>query len=85
MMRMEAVYGCGDSLTPDVAAKLAMAAERHQARLELECGGKRILLDSLIGILSLECHRGTRLTILADGPDEQAAAEAIRGEIEKRD
>ena len=80
MVRIEAVYGCGEGLTPDVAAKLATVAER--AHLELECGGKRVLLDSLIGILSLECRRGTRLAIHADGEDEQAAAEAVRGVIE---
>ncbi|MBR1821009.1 MAG: HPr family phosphocarrier protein [Clostridia bacterium] len=84
MMRMEAVYGCGDGLTPDVAAKLTQAAERYRARLELECGGKRVLLDSLIGILSLECPRNSRLTIFADGEDAQAAAEAIREILEKR-
>ena len=81
MMRMEAVFG-RDSMTPDIAAKLATAAEHHRARLELECGGKVVLLDSLIGILSLECRRGTRLTILADGEDERAAAEAIRAVLE---
>ena len=84
MLRMEAVYGCGDNLTPDVAARLATVAERYRARLELECGGKAVLLDSLIGILSLECRRGTRLAILADGEDEQAAAGAIREVIEER-
>ena len=82
MVRIEAVYGCGEGLTPDVAAKLATVAERYRAHLELECGGKRVLLDSLIGILSLECRRGTRLAIHADGEDEQAAAEAARGVIE---
>ena len=84
MIRIEAVYGCGDSLTPDVAARLATVAERYRAQLELECAGKRVRLDSLIGILSLECRRGTKVAILAEGEDGQAAAEAIREVIEKR-
>lgn len=82
MVRMEAVYGRGDGLTPDVAAKLAQAAERYRAHLELECGGKRVLLDSLIGILSLECPRNTRLTVLAEGEDAEAAAGAIKAILE---
>lgn len=77
MTRREAVYGCADALTPDVAAKLAQLAESRRAKLELECGSKRVPLDSLIGILALECHRGTRLTVIAEGEDEQAAAEAV--------
>ena len=78
MVRLEAVFGCGDSLTPDVAAKLAAIAERYDAKLEMEHEGKRVLLDSLIGILSVPCGKGDRLTILAEGDDAQAAAEAIR-------
>ena len=77
MVRLEAVFACGDGMTPDVAAKLTAIAERYDAKLEMERGGKRVLLDSLIGILSVPCRRGDRLTILADGVDAQAAAEAI--------
>ncbi len=82
MVRLEAVFGCGNSLTPDVAAKLAATAERYSARLEMEHEGKRVLLDSLIGILSLPCRRGDRLTIIAEGEDAGAAAEAIAGALE---
>ena len=78
MIRIEAVFDCADNLTPDVAARLAAAAERYRAQLELECAGKRVLLGSLIGILSLECQRGTKLAVIAEGEDEQTAAEAIR-------
>lgn len=77
MIRMDAVFDCADNLTPDIAARLTQVTERCRAHLEMECDGKRVLLDSLIGILSVPCSRGTRLTVVADGEDEQAAAEAI--------
>ena len=77
MLQREAVYGCGDALTPDVAAKLTQVAERYRADLQLECAGKRVLLDSLIGILSLDCRRGTRLTVLGEGPEAAEAIDAI--------
>ena len=77
MLQREAVFGCGDALTPDVAAKLTQVAERYRAELRLECAGKRVLLDSLIGILSLDCRRGTRLTVLGEGPEAAEAVDAI--------
>ena len=82
MVRMEAVFQCGDGMTPDVAAKLTAIAEKYDAKLEMERGGKRVLLDSLIGILSVPCRRGDVLTILAEGQDAQAAAEAIAAALE---
>lgn len=84
MVRLEAVYGCGESLTPDVAARLAQVAEHYAAHLEMECAGKQVLLDSLIGILSVPCARGTQLTVVAEGEDERAAAEAIAAVLEGR-
>ncbi len=84
MTLKEVVFGCGEALTPDVAAKLTALAERYAAKLYMECAGKRVLLDSLIGILSVECLRGTRLTVIADGPDEQDAADAVAEALEGR-
>ena len=83
MIRNEAVFGCGDALTPDVAARLTQAAERFEATLWMERGDKRVLLDSLIVILSIQCRRGDRLAILAEGEDAQTAAEAIAAVIER--
>ena len=82
MVRMEAVFNCADGMTPDVAAQLAQAAERYRSNLQMECGGKRVLLDSLIGILSVACRRGTALAVIADGEDEHDAAQAIAALIE---
>ena len=41
-------------------------------------------MDSLIGILSLDCPRGTRLTVVADGADGSGAAEAVARLLEGR-
>lgn len=82
MLHRQAVYGCGEGLTPDVAAKLTRLSERFHSRLEMQIDGRRVPLDSLIGILSVECPRGTRLTVIADGEDESAAAEAVARALE---
>ena len=77
MVRREVVFGCGEAMTPDIAARIAQLAERFSAGLHLECGEKRVRLDSLIGILSVECRRGKSLAVVADGEDEQPACAAI--------
>ena len=82
MIRMEAVYGCGDSMTPDVAAKLTAITEYYDARLEMDHAGKRVLLDSLIGILSVPCNRGDRVTIRAEGGEAPGGAGAIAAVLE---
>lgn len=74
MVRNEALFGCAESMSPDVAAQLA---DRFAADLQLACGNKCVRLNSLIGILSVPRRRGTPLTVIAEGEDEQAAARAI--------
>ncbi len=84
MYSTEAVFNCADNLTPDVAAMLVGIAEHYAAHPEMECAGKRVRLDSLIGILSVPCRRGDALAILAEGEDAPAAAEAIAKALEGR-
>ena len=82
MVRMNAVLSCADSLTPALAARLTRVEENYSSRMHLEYNGVRVRLDSLIGILSVPCHRGSGLVVIADGADEQAAAEAIRDTLQ---
>ena len=84
MVRTEVAFQCGDGLTPEIAARLAQMAEHYQARLLMECDGKRVLLDSLIGILSVDCTRGMTVGVIADGEDEQAAMEAAAAVLADR-
>ena len=84
MIRRDVEFGCADSMTPDIAVKLVSIAERSTARLDLACGGKRVCLDSLIGILSVECRRGTRVEVLAEGDGAEADVDAIVELLEGR-
>lgn len=77
MVRTVAEFSVSDRMTPEIAAKLAQQAEKFAANLVIEYGNASILLDSLIGVLSLDLNRGTRLTVIADGADEAEAANAI--------
>lgn len=77
MVKLETVFAAVDTLAPEFAAKLADHAARFQSNIFLGCGEKLLSLDSLICILALELHRGVSVSVVAEGEDEQAAAEEI--------
>ena len=78
MIKLDTFFEAADGLTPEFAAKLSAYAARFESDISVECGEKCLNLDSLICILSLELYRGVKVSILADGSDEAAAAEEIR-------
>ena len=75
MVRLETVFSAALGLTPEFAAELSQVASRFHADIKLSCEGKQLRLDSLIGILALDLHRGVK--VIAEGDDEQDAAKAI--------
>ena len=82
MVRLEATFRAAEGITPDLAAEIIQRASRYEAITEIEMGSTRVVLGSLIGILSLELRQGSPLTIIADGTDEHTAAQSIRELIE---
>lgn len=78
MVKVETVFNAADTITPEFAAKISDCAAKFQAVVSLDCGGKQLQLDSLICILALELYRGVKVAIVAEGADEDAAAEAVR-------
>ena len=77
MVRLETVFSAALGLTPEVAAELSQVASRFHAEITLSGEGKQLRLDSLIGILALDLHRGVKVEVIAEGDDEQDAAKAI--------
>lgn len=82
MVKLEAKFRAAESITPDLAVEIIQRASRYEAITELEIGNTRVVLGSLIGILSLELRQGAAVNIIAEGQDEQTAAEGIRELIE---
>ncbi|MCE1205877.1 MAG: HPr family phosphocarrier protein [Spirochaetia bacterium] len=60
------------------SAMIAQTAVKFTSRVFLEKGGNRINAKSIMGIITLAASFGSVIKIIADGPDEQAAAEAIK-------
>ena len=59
------------------AARLATAAGRYECRLTLECEGLVLNMKSMLGLLSQAKLPDGRAMLVADGPDEQAATQAV--------
>ena len=83
MVKLETIYLAGLGLTPEFAVELSQTASRFHADIQLSCEGKQLRLDSLISILALDLHRGVKVAVIAEGEDEQAAAEAIAEKLAK--
>jgi phosphocarrier protein HPr len=58
-----------------VAAKIVNVASQYKARIFLERDGQEVNGKSLLGILTLACPRGSRITVRAEGPDAREALE----------
>lgn len=59
------------------SAMIAQAAVKFSSRIYLEKAGNRINAKSIMGIITLAASFGSKIKIIADGPDETAAAAAI--------
>jgi phosphocarrier protein len=57
-------------------------ANRFRARVTLARGGKSMDGKSILGILLLAASHGTRLTLAAEGEDEQQAVAALAELVE---
>jgi phosphocarrier protein HPr len=65
-----------------VAAKLVETANLFRAEIFLEKDGVEVCGRSILGILTLFCPQGSRLTIRSEGADAQEAMEALERLIE---
>jgi phosphocarrier protein len=59
------------------AAKFVHLASSYQSRIVVSRSGQSMDGRSIIGLLLLAAARGSVVTIMAEGPDEQLAADAL--------
>ena len=59
------------------SAKLTQTASRFQSGIWLARNGRRVNAKSIMGVMMLAAARGAAVELEADGPDEEAAVEAI--------
>ncbi|MDD5712717.1 MAG: HPr family phosphocarrier protein [Smithellaceae bacterium] len=66
------------------AAKLVSVSNRYKAKVFLEKDGQEVNAKSLLGILTLACPLGSRVTVRAEGPDAQQALQEIGDLINRK-
>ena len=52
-------------------------ANTYKSSIWIECGDRRANAKSLLGVLSLAIVNGTKVTLIADGPDEVEALDGL--------
>ena len=77
MVMLDVTFNADAGMSPELAARLCQCASGYESGVLLKCGNRDLRLDSLIGILSMKMPRGSRVTVVADGSDEQEAARGI--------
>ena len=66
------------------SAKLTKLAGSFQSDIHLSRNGRRVNAKSIMGVMMLAAGNGSEVGLEAEGADEQAAVDAIRGLIEDR-
>ena len=61
-----------------VAAKIVGVSNRFKAGIFLEKDGQEVNAKSLLGILTLACPQGSRLTVRIEGNDALEVEEAMK-------
>ena len=59
------------------SAKLTQLAAKFQSEVWMSRNQKRVNAKSIMGVMMLAAGKGTTVTLETDGPDEQAAMDAL--------
>jgi phosphocarrier protein HPr len=66
------------------SAKLTQTASGFASQIWLERNGRRVNAKSIMGVMMLAAGRGSTITIDTDGPDADAALQALLSLIANR-
>ncbi len=84
MYSKEILVRCESGLHNRQATYFVQKANEFSSMIWLESGSRKMNAKSLLGIMSLGIITGTRVTLLADGADAEAAVTALE-ELLQRD
>ncbi len=77
MIRIPVNFPGGKPLTRSSAAQVVQVACQYTCRIMIEYDQKIVNAKSMLGLLSLGLEDQQHLILLAEGPDEEAAAQAM--------
>uniref|UniRef100_A0A7V3RG27 HPr family phosphocarrier protein n=1 Tax=candidate division WOR-3 bacterium TaxID=2052148 RepID=A0A7V3RG27_UNCW3 len=67
------------------ASRFVKLAERFKSKVELVKDGIKVNGKSIMGVLTLACEKGAKVTLICNGPDEKEAFEELRKILEGQD
>jgi len=77
MIKKEAVIRLENGLEARPIALLVQVASQFDSTIYLEYGEKRVNAKSIMGMMTLVLVAGDKVTVTADGADEDKATDAI--------
>lgn len=78
MIKEPIIFPANVLMTRANAAAMVQVASRYEARIMIERDQKIVNAKSMLGLLSLYGDARDHMMLLAEGPDERAAADAVQ-------
>ncbi len=66
------------------AAQLVQRASKFKSEIKLKRHNLEVNAKSIMGVMMLAAELGSKITIIAEGPDEKEAAEAVAQVIQSK-
>ena len=66
------------------ATQLVQLANQFDAEVILQKGDKQANANSVLGLMMMESHQGEQVTVISEGPDAEAAMDAVEALIAGR-
>ena len=83
MYTEKSVVKCESGLHNKQATYFIQKANEFRSSIWIEVEDRKINAKSLLGVLSMGIATGTELTLIAEGPDEEAAVKSLSAMLVK--
>ena len=83
MYTQKSVVKCGSGLHNKQATYFIQKANEFRSSIWIEADDRKINAKSLLGVLSMGITSGTEISIVAEGPDEEAAVKELSAMLMK--
>ena len=83
MFNKEVMVCCESGLHNKQATYFVQKANEFESSIWLESGTRKMNAKSLLGIMSLGIVTGATVTLIANGPDEEAAVAALEALLQR--
>ena len=83
MFNKEVIVRCESGLHNKQATYFVQKANEFESSIWLESGSRKMNAKSLLGIMSLGVVTGSKVNLIAAGPDAEAAVNALKALLQR--